>query len=286
MDIQRFGWTLCINVWFRWCLFFILCWHISGTMMWRCMWLWRTPKEPQCCSLGSFSCSCRTWTSSPTTSASPWSCTITMTVSVLDQFCWNSSESEWTHLPLLFSHPSGLPTPGIQGGWMWQPLVWGHCSALQGGRGTDGFSYLENPRVSRRRSAEEAAGGKTFEWGDTGFPERSSVKQKQRSRTINPRYRFIVDEKKQRIDAVCCYLLPFLLNLDNRVFVRKHAMMRSCLLKMVHFSWQHWNKNKMPNQFSPLHKGDARISPSLCQPTEVVQVTGSPWWNMPKSRIA
>lgn len=63
---------------------FILSWHTSGTMMWRCMWLWRTPKEPQCCSLGSSSCSCRTWTCSPTTSASPWSCTITMTVSVLD----------------------------------------------------------------------------------------------------------------------------------------------------------------------------------------------------------
>lgn len=177
---------------------FILCWHTSGTMMWRCMWLWRTPKEPQCCSLGSSSCSCRTWTSSPTTSASPWSCTITMTVSVLDQVCWNSYMSEWTHLPLLFSHPSGLPTPRIQGGWMWQPLVWGHCSALQGGRGTDGLSYLENSCVSRRRSAEEAAGGKTFEWGDTGFPERSSVKQKERSRIINQRYTFYCGWKKAK----------------------------------------------------------------------------------------
>lgn len=92
--------------------------------------------------------------------------------------------SEITHLPLLFSNPSWLPTARIQGGRMWHSLVWGHGGALQGGRGTDGLPYLESSCVSRRRSAEEVSRRKPFDWDEAGLPEKSSSEQNKQGRIV------------------------------------------------------------------------------------------------------
>ena len=147
--------------------------------MWRCRWHWRTPREPRCCSSGSSSCSCRTWTPSPTTCTSPWSSTTTTTVRHIG-LCWSKMNSSviscWvkTSCSPLHSHSCWLPATRLQGRRLWQPLVWRHGGALQGGRGADGLPHLERARVCGAKPAQEASRREPPEGDQAGYSEESS----------------------------------------------------------------------------------------------------------------
>lgn len=70
------------------------------------------------------------------------------------------------------SHPRWLPTAGLQGGRMWQPLVWRSGRALQGGRSADGLPRPESACVGWTRTTEKASGREPPEGDPAGSSDR------------------------------------------------------------------------------------------------------------------
>lgn len=86
--------------------------------------------------------------------------------------CLRRTMKRYCLFPPHQSHPRWLPTAGLQGGRMWQSLVWRSSRALQSGRGADGLPHPESACVGRTRTTEKASGREPPEGDQAGSSDR------------------------------------------------------------------------------------------------------------------